>query len=174
MTMHPEIRCKYEDRRWKLLPRAEVAPAPVFKEVEPAGARVEPVLQHVPGMLWKRADGYFKIDDPINRPSDRYVPTKIRGYRFEQNGPGSSVDAQNEEPMSDGYAYCGPNNEAPGASASSRPLDVCTSSIPAHDSEPIGEIELAPLSPAEAFLDITEMDDVLNLEEGEGDDLCED
>jgi len=181
----PDIWCKHDDEknRWHLLPPTEELipvtefkgePRPVVQHITEEIPRQNGVF-HVPGMLWKRADGYFiidMIDGKPKRPSDRYVPAKIRGYNYGANGPHFSVDEQKViDPETKDFLYfCGPNNED---SRDGSPSQTCKDTLPAHESEPIGEIELDPLSPAEAFIDPEDTNEVLKPEEQEN-GLCND
>ncbi len=178
----PELRCRFdeENNRWQLLPvripwviDPERSPYAVDQGQVGIVPPPQPSAIHVPGFLWKRVNGYFIIDDPLNKPWDRYVPSKIRGYNYGANDPWFSVDAQEVKNDQDVFLYfCGPNNEDPRQEPPS-PTNECQNTLPQHASEPIGEIELAPLSPAEAFIDIEETDEALQFEEGD-DGLCKD
>ena len=91
--VYPEIKCKYENGRWHLLPpRAELPPLTPLPEgprppVEPI---VEPILPdegvyHIRAALWQQSDGYFV--------GTRYDPAGIIDYNHFPN-PGFSVDGQ--------------------------------------------------------------------------------
>jgi len=185
----PDIWCKHDDEknRWYLLPPREELirvteltgePRRVVEQITRQIPRQDGVF-HIDAALWKQCDDYFIID-MINgrpkRPSDRYVPSKIRGYNYGVNGPHFSVDAQVffEDPETHEKYYCGPNNEDPRQEPPRAPILECQNTLPAHQSEPIGVIELDPLSPAEAFIDLDETDEALEVEEGENDNLCKD
>jgi len=188
VMVYPEIRCRElatldGHKRWVLEPPTEEVPPVTELTGEPRRV-VEQITEeiprqdgvfHIPGFIWKRVDGYFIID-MINgrpkRPSDRYVPAKIRGYNYGQNDPWFDVDAQKMEACDDPAIcnYCGPNNEDPRDGLYSH---LCHTTLPAHESEPIGEIELDPLSPAEAFIELEDTAEVLGFEERD-DGLCKD
>jgi len=97
----------------------------------------------IPGALWKRHKDYFIIDDPENRPDDRYRPDMIRGYNLEDP---VSVDGEYIDKDDDGKdVFCGPNNENP----TDKPFD-CAARLPQHGTERIDVIELKPPDPRRA------------------------
>jgi len=151
----PDIWCKHDDekKRWYLLPPREELirvteftgePRRVVEQITRQIPRQDGVF-HIPGMLWKRADAYFKVDPD----GSRYDPKTIAGYNYGANDPWFDVDAQRVEVQDPEYpddpdkkiflGYCGPNNEDPVTSGYS---PWCHGTLPAHESEPIGEIIL--------------------------------
>jgi len=111
--VYPEINCKYENGRWKLLPPSEeVTPLTEFK-AEPIPVltrltrqiRLEDGVYRIDAALWKQSDGYFVVDSP----EDRYDPSKIKDYH-DQN-PNFSVDEQDTgaKGTDELKIYCAPN-----------------------------------------------------------------
>jgi len=164
--VYPEIRCKEltivagDDirKRWVLLPPTEELPPVTEFTGDP-----RPVVEHITtrleddegifrirAALWKRHKDYFIIDDPENRPDDRYRPDMIRGYNLEDP---VSVDAEHIGPGGDGKkVYCGPNNEN-----EIDPEVDCAARLPQHGTERIDVIQLSPPDPERAGQEISSL-----------------
>ncbi len=161
----PDIWCKHDDekKRWYLLPPREelIRVTELTGELRRAVEQITRQIPqqdgefHIPGFLWKRVDGYFKLDPD----GSRYDPKTIAGYNYGANDPWFDVDEQKVEDPETGIflGFCGPNNEDPVTLGYS---EGCHGALPSHESEPIGEIQLVPIIVAE-------------VKEGDH-DLCED